>query len=319
MNTKRYKKYDLHIEPRSKRRLISDITPVVGLSPAQNQKTRVSAKLISDISHKKRRPSKPRTINTKMIMIQLVQAHTINEESTQSLTLKKSYRPKNLGKRLYFAFGSVVFILSAGMNIYSLSLNKQVKDQASKVAGTFVEADEQGVAQGTGSEPESEKPSDNAIFDYIVSPDKPRYLRIPSQSVTARVKELGIASDGSVDAPWNVHDVGWYSGSITPGSKNGVSLLLGHVSGKIMPGVFKNIAQLPNGALVEVEKGNGQIHTYEVEKIEEYETKNIDMAKILYEVEQGKQSLRLITCAGAYDSDTGEYKSRTVVYLSPTK
>jgi len=99
-----------------------------------------------------------------------------------------------------------------------------------------------------------------------------------------------------------------------PGSKNGVSLLLGHVSGTTAPGIFKDINKLVQGDEVEIETGNGTMLKYSVEKIEEYHVDKIDMSKILYEVAQGEQSLRLMTCSGNYDAETHSYDTRVVVY-----
>ncbi|MCA9332404.1 class F sortase [Candidatus Saccharibacteria bacterium] len=226
---------------------------------------------------------------------------------------------RKFGPKLFYAFGVSVFILSFGLNIYSFVINRQAKDEVSEVAAATSSVDEQGVQQGTGSDPSSDKPNQNAFNNYRVAPDRPRYLRVPTKSINARVKELGLAGDGSVDAPWNVHDVGWYNGSIVPGSKNGVSLFLGHISGRTMPGVFKDIANLSAGDIIEVEKGNGEVLKYQVDKVEQYDIDSIDMAKILYEVDQGHQSLRLMTCSGKYDSKTESYGSRAVVYASPVK
>ena len=225
------------------------------------------------------------------------------------------HKKGGLGRRVFLVFGTFVFIAATAMSAQTLLLSRQAKQQTDVLsASQETSTDAQGVAQGTGDQPAESKPDDTAFFSYQVEPEEPRYLRLPERSTYARVKQLGTTAAGAVDAPWNVHDVGWYNGSIKPGSKAGVSLLLGHVSGYSTPGVFAELKNMTVGETVEVEKGDGTIVGYEVKKIEEYAVDDIDMRKILYEVEQGVHSLRLMTCSGIYDAERDTYLSRTVVY-----
>jgi hypothetical protein len=222
-------------------------------------------------------------------------------------------------KRLFYGMGVVVMLCTILISAHSFMLNSQAEDQIEALTATDLSADSEGVPQGTGSEPAESKPNNTAFSTYQVSPDSPRYLKIPSLDVKSRIKSLGITSDGAVDAPWNIHDTGWYDGTIKPGSKNGVSLLLGHVSGVSGPGVFKNIGSLNQKDAIEVERGDGVIIRYEVEKIVTVPVESIDMAEILYGIEPGTQSLRLMTCAGSYNKDTKQFSSRTIVYANPVK
>jgi LPXTG-site transpeptidase (sortase) family protein len=339
IKNERYKKYDSYVHsPSSSRRIPTTLHPVSPIQPIRNspaekpivssvnrKTTSITAShgLFSDIKTPQAPPLKPahKTIN-KPLSSALPIASTVKTKPLISPVNKNpnTKQKKNFpGQKLFYAIASFVLITSLGLSMYAFVLNKRAHTVVGEVASASSSLDEQGVAQGTGSEPSSEKPSERAFSSYQVSPERPRYLRIPSKSVNARVKELGLTKTGAIDAPWNIHDVGWYNGSITPGSKNGVSLLLGHVSGKTMPGVFKSISELSVGEAVEIEKGSGETLKYKVDKIETYDTNSIDMSKILYEVDKGNQSLRLMTCAGRYDSSKRAYESRTVVYTSPVK
>jgi LPXTG-site transpeptidase (sortase) family protein len=241
-----------------------------------------------------------------------------NNKYLEETTLYISQTKKTTKRlRFFYFFSVVVFGCTIYISAQSFILNKQAKDQIGVLAEQSDGVDAQGVAQGDGNNPAEQFPGDSALYSYQVEPRKPRYLRIPSINVFSRVKELGTTRDGAVDAPWNVHDVGWYNGSVIPGSISGVSLILGHVSGRVVPGVFKSINNLNAGDIIQLEKGNGEIINYSVEKIEEYAVESIDMAKILYEVDKGTQSLRLMTCSGVYDNKTEDYKSRTVVFAKP--
>lgn len=173
--------------------------------------------------------------------------------------------------------------------------------------------------EGDGDNPAEQKPSINLFSKYQTDPEKPRYIRIPSESIEARVKETGLKMDGNVDAPKNIHDVSWYNGTIKPGSKSGVTVMLGHVSGKTMPGVFGSLKNMAENDEINIERGDGKILRYRVVKVEEFEADSMNMASILYDVPKGEQSLRLITCGGRFNRQTNQYDSRTVVYASPVQ
>ncbi len=229
---------------------------------------------------------------------------------------KRSQEMHKKRQRIYYVGGSFVFIFALVVSMRAYSANEVVKNEVEVLGESAVVevADEQGIEQGTGERPAETPPSLEAIAAYTTPPDKPRRIYIPALSLKARIKQLGVTSEGAVDAPHNIHDVGWFDGTIMPGSKNGVSLLLGHVSGTTAPGIFKDINKLVQGDEVEIETGNGTMLKYSVEKIEEYHVDKIDMSKILYEVAQGEQSLRLMTCSGNYDAETHSYDTRVVVY-----
>lgn len=269
-----------------------------------------------DVSTSRQKSRRVRTAAEQAVTDAAYDATFNTDDGSAYVTTKKG---GGIGMRLFYGFGVLVFVATMLLSAQALVFNKQAKDEVSVLAAETQNVDAQGVPQGTGSEPAEDKPDENAFFAYQVDPDKPRYLRIPTQSVYSRIKELGLTTDGAVDAPWNVHDTGWYNGSIKPGSKNGVSLILGHTSGYSMPGVFKSIGEMKKDDIVEVERGDGEVVKYIVDKVEEYELDKIDMRKILYEVEKGTHSLRLMTCSGQYDSLNREYLSRTVVYTTEIK
>jgi len=214
----------------------------------------------------------------------------------------------------FYIISAIVFIFASTVSVQTFLKNRQV-DQVLGEETPLLVKDDQGVLEGTGFQPAESGISDQAIADYnVTKPEYPRYLRIPELGVSARIKGLGENAKGEVDAPWNINDVGWYTGSTRPGNPNGSSLLLGHVSGWSGPGVFKNIEGMDAGTRFEVEKGNGDIVTYEVVNSRTIPLDNVDMGKILAEEVPGEHDLKLMTCAGKYIRDTGTYTERTVVY-----
>jgi len=244
----------------------------------------------------------------------------VPQENSFSQSFFSTIHPKTTkAKKFFYSVGITSFAIALLVGLQTFIVNSQASDQVTALNNSSINADEQGVPQGTGSEPAESKPNGSAFSAYQVAAESPRYIRIPSLGVESRIKQLGTTKEGAVDAPWNIHDTGWYDGTIKPGSKSGVSLLLGHVSGISGPGVFNNIKNLVEKDLIEVERGDGTILSYAVDTLVEVPVDSIDMAEVLYGIEPGEHSLRLMTCAGIYDKDTKQFSSRTIVYASPVK
>jgi sortase A len=153
----------------------------------------------------------------------------------------------------------------------------------------------------------------NAVSNYQVSPDMPRYLKIDKLSLFARIKRVGVDAQNAIEAPKNVYDAGWYDGSAKPGEPGAV-FIDGHVSGPTRGGIFVNLKKLKNGDSVKVEMGNGTKYTYRVVATERVPKDQVDMAKALRPYEQGKQGLNIMTCAGTYDKNSETYDFRYIVY-----
>ncbi len=167
--------------------------------------------------------------------------------------------------------------------------------------------------QGVGV-PSEEEITPNEIINYRVAPDMPRLIKIPRLNVDARIKRLGMESNGMLTSPINVFDAGWYDGSSKPG-ENGAVLINGHVHGPTKPGVFARLNNLKQGDTVEIERGDGKKIIYQVSTTESVDQNKIDMAKVLTPIEPGKQGLNIITNSGRYDIKTNKYEQSLVVYL----
>ena len=231
-----------------------------------------------------------------------------------SMVVSSARKMASKTQKMFYIVGALVFLFATITSIQTLTTNKEAKEQLQVLGEQKQRPDENGVLQGTGSEPSEAEVPKNAIVSYQVSPELPRYLRIPDLGVVARIKHTGIDKDGAVDAPSNINDVSWFNGSARPGNPNGSSLLLGHVSGWTAPGVFKKINQLKAGMRFEVEKGSGQKLTYEVVRGESIPLDKIDMAKILASDVSGEHDLKLMTCSGRYNKELDHYEERYVVY-----
>lgn len=168
-----------------------------------------------------------------------------------------------------------------------------------------------------GENVEEERPDSSELATYTVAPDKPRYLAIPSLGIpNSRVLEVGKKSDGSLDTPTNIHDVGWYIDSALPGSTSGTAIIDAH-GGALGDGIFKSLPTIQPGAAIEVEMGDGRRFTYHVIDIVSKPLRNGEansyMSVASTSPEEGRGSLTLITCTGDWWLSSQTYSHRLFV------
>ena len=160
-----------------------------------------------------------------------------------------------------------------------------------------------------------EEPTEAEVYEYTVSPDRPRYLTIDALNIRqTRILAMGINEEGALDTPRNVFDVGWYESSGKPGE--GRTLVIdGHNGGPHVYGVFKRLPDLENGDLITVERGDGVVFNYSVVENNEVPLDESDkyMNTALKTPVSGKESVTLISCSGEWSQSQGTYLSRQFV------
>ncbi len=164
----------------------------------------------------------------------------------------------------------------------------------------------------TGEELDEEKPDEDAVKEYTVAPDRPRYLTISKLGITnARVLAMGVNTEGELDTPRNIFDVGWYEGSGKPGL-GGSMVIDGHNGGPHVHGVFKNLPDLSHGDIIQIERGDGLVFKYEVvENVSvPLDESNAYMSTAMKSPEVGKESVTLISCTGEWSQSKQTYLSR---------
>lgn len=144
--------------------------------------------------------------------------------------------------------------------------------------------------------------SDEKKAEHTVPPNLPRYISIPAIGVlNARVSSVGVKSNGELDTPRNIFDVGWYDKSATPGSGSSALLLDGHNGGPTKGGVFEKLPDLKEGDEITVERGDGKQFTYAVK---ENRTLTLDelngggMKRMSESASDTAEGLNLISCTG---------------------
>lgn len=167
-------------------------------------------------------------------------------------------------------------------------------------------------AEGTDTTP---LPVDT-LADYKVAGDMPRALYIDKLHIAARILPMGTNPDNSMQAPININDSGWYTGSAKPGAP-GAMVIDGHSSATNSAthlGLFNALDSLTNGDIITVEKGDGTKLSYKVIYKETVALDAIDMAKALKPYGGAAEGLNLITCSGQWQQSGKTLDHRTIVY-----
>ncbi|MEU0298762.1 class F sortase [Streptomyces sp. NPDC006175] len=148
-------------------------------------------------------------------------------------------------------------------------------------------------------------------------PAEPVRIRIPGIGVDAPMTGLGLGADGSLDAPpaEDRNLAGWFEDGTPPGAK-GTAIVAGHVDNAAGPAVFYALGSLKKGAGVEIDRGDGRTAVFSVDAVEVYEKDEFPDKRVYGATAQA--SLRLITCGGGFDPETG-YLGNVVAYAHLTE
>lgn len=163
-----------------------------------------------------------------------------------------------------------------------------------------------------GSDLDETEPTDAEKGEYVVAPDRPRYLTIEKLKVAnSRILPMGVNVKGELDTPNNIFDVGWYDGSGKPG-EGGTIVIDGHNGGPHIHGVFKNLPDLTRGDIIQIERGDGAIFKYVVveNNTVALTDSNNYMSTAIQSPEPGREAVTLISCTGEWSQQRGTYLSR---------
>lgn len=279
----------------------SDAAPLASAPVAQEQK-----------------PTQKRTLFS-AILDATVEVDRVTRQSV--MTVKHTFEPPHIAAlrshrqklmvRSFYAVGSLSIIA-----VMAIGINMLIHAGNSKPVTSVLGAQTALVNDATRNSemPSEHKPTSEDISTYLVAPEYPRYLKIPSIHVETRIRRLGLDSKGAISTPNNINDAGWYDASVKPGDKDGASIIEGHVAGPTQHGVFWDLNKLVYGDKIEIDKGSGVAIMYSVTKIEKVPANQLDMNKYLASEVSGKHDLKLITAAGKYNNIDGVYNMRLVVY-----
>lgn len=144
---------------------------------------------------------------------------------------------------------------------------------------------------------------------------RPERLIIDVLGIDAPVGEYGVASNGQMDVPDNITEVGWYKFGPSPGQP-GSAVLAAHVDlagpGR---GLFFDLAELEIDDEVMVSYDDGAQHTFRVVARTTYLKSELPLDVIFSR--EGDPVLTLVTCGGGFSRSDGRYDSNVVVYAVP--
>ncbi len=140
----------------------------------------------------------------------------------------------------------------------------------------------------------------------------PVHLSIPKISVDTAVDRVGLTQQGDLGVPQGPTNVGWFSLGPRPGEK-GSAVIDGHFGYKDhIPAVFDNLHKLQVGDIVSVADEKGISTSFVVRELRIY-----GQDAIVHEVfnsNDGKSHLNLITCNGTWSNTQKSYANRLVVF-----
>lgn len=145
----------------------------------------------------------------------------------------------------------------------------------------------------------------------VLPPSDPVEVRIPALGTVADVVHLGLRPDGSLEVPSGADPVGWYELGPTPGEL-GPAVLAGHVDWGGETGAFARLPELAAGDSVVVERADGTVATFAVDRVEEHAKDAFPTDEVYGDLDSA--GLRLITCGGDFDQDSGDYTDNVVVF-----
>lgn len=225
--------------------------------------------------------------------------------------IKEEKPKKRWDMKRWFLIGAAVVLLGitgyVTVDTWMANNKAQATDQATdkdEASGTWTAAEE--------GQDETEV-SEDVLAKYAVAPNLPRALYIDKLDIAARVLPMSVNTAGSIQAPLNINDSGWYTGSVKPG-ETGAVFIDGHASGPTRQGLFAYLDTLQKGDTLQVEKGDGKKLTYKVVHVDVVPLADIDMKKVLLPYPNVSKGLNLMTCTGKWLPKEYTYDHRVVVY-----
>jgi LPXTG-site transpeptidase (sortase) family protein len=217
-------------------------------------------------------------------------------------------KKKSVARPLVGGFFAIAILAVTGYVAFDTWISNNVVE---KTTGTTIAA-----VQGDSTSLEGSDEnviSTSAVDSYVVAADMPRVLTMDSINVRARILPMGVTANSAIQAPVNIFDSGWYTGSAKPGTP-GIAFIDAHASGATREGLFAYLDTLKVGALITIEKGDGTVLKYEVRKLETKKLADINMAQVLSPQDGITEGLTLMTCTGKWMASEKTYDQRAIVY-----
>lgn len=208
-------------------------------------------------------------------------------------------RPARLAVRALTVVGALLMVGGAG----AIGLAVIDREDAPRGAAPVV-------AQGSASAPAE------AARVPAMSPSEPVGLEIPAINVRSAVFDVGLSPDGTIEVPqpgpW-YDSAAWYRHSPTPG-EHGPTVIEGHIDSLAGLSVFARLGEITPGDEVLVHREDGLTVTYRVTGIRQVSKEQFPTEEVYGDLDHA--GLRLITCGGGIDRETGQYRDNILVFAA---
>lgn len=139
----------------------------------------------------------------------------------------------------------------------------------------------------------------------------PIRLKIPKINADSAIEYMGITPSGIMDSPKGPLTAGWFKYGTRPG-EIGSAVIDGHSGWKNnKPALFDDLYKLKKGDKIYVENSNGTV-TFIVREVKTYNPK-ADASNV-FNSNDGKSHLNLITCTGIWDIVKKSHSDRLIVF-----
>jgi hypothetical protein len=145
----------------------------------------------------------------------------------------------------------------------------------------------------------------------------PVRLQIEAIGVDSKLMDLGLRADGSLQVPPSGFPAGWYTGGPTPGEV-GPAIIAGHVDWN-GPAVFFDLHNLKPGDQVTITRKDGSKPSFRITRVEQFPKDHFPTRLVYGNIDH--PGLRLITCGGSFNHQTGSYEDDIVAFadlIAPT-
>lgn len=141
----------------------------------------------------------------------------------------------------------------------------------------------------------------------------PVAVEVPAIGASSTLIRLGVDPDGTIAEPPETEpeQAGWYEHSPVPG-QSGPAVILGHINGDGRPGVFVDLASIGPGDQVFVYLADGTRVAYTITRLQQVAKDDFPTAEV-YGDTAGPE-IRLISCGGVFDPDSGHYSDNLIAY-----
>ena len=148
------------------------------------------------------------------------------------------------------------------------------------------------------------------IRGLVLPESDPVTVSISSIGARAKLVELGLKPDGTMEVPQEAADAGWFTRGPAPGTL-GPAVIAGHVRWN-GPGVFRRLATMRHGDRVSVTRKDGRTAVFAVSRVARFPQSQFPSEEVYGAIDHA--GLRLITCAGTYDAARRSYSDNVVVF-----